>query len=337
MNSVVKTKILIIRFSSFGDIVQCMSTLSAIKNKYPNSEIHWVARSDMASILTLSPLLNKGWHFERKLGLSGLIDLAKVLRAENYTHIYDAHSNIRSRILSLILAPLPFSKHFVRRSKERVKRIFLFNLKINFFPRPFKGMKSYLAPLKSWGIVENSDTDFCQSWQFGALVEKKIERLNLPESFISLVPSAAWEMKRWPLEYWKNLISLCPNKKFVILGGPGDDFCQELEDIDPARVRNLAGETSLIESCAIVEKSDLVVSADTGLIHVADILGVNGLSLIGPTAFGFCTGKHIKTIEIDMKCRPCTKDGRGKCSQDIYQKCLVNITPELIAKEVLRI
>jgi heptosyltransferase-2 len=96
----------------------------------------------------------------------------------------------------------------------------------------------------------------------------------------------------------------------------------------------MAGKLSLMESMGIVKKSNLVISADTGIIHVADLIGTPGISLIGPTAFGFPTGAHIKTLEVDLPCRPCTKDGRGNCSQKVYQKCMVDITPEMVVKNI---
>ncbi|OUR96650.1 glycosyl transferase 9 [Halobacteriovorax marinus] len=319
-----KNKVLIIRFSSFGDIVQCMSTLGVIKSQL-GGDIHWVARSDMSSILSLSPNVDKIWSFEKKAGFSGLIRLAFTLRKENFTHIYDAHSNLRSRILCLFLN----GQYFVRRGKDRLKRIMLFSFRKNLFDWPFKGMLSYLAPLKSWGLEKLGSVEI-QKWNF--------EAVQLPIEFnkdsIVLVPAAAWDMKRWPLNHWKELIRINPSLNFSILGGPSDTFCQELEDIDPLRVKNLAGKLSLIESCKIISLSRFVISADTGLIHVADILGVKGLSIIGPTAFGFATGKHIKTMEVDLPCRPCTKDGRGKCSQEVWQKCLVDITPFMISNQI---
>jgi len=84
----------------------------------------------------------------------------------------------------------------------------------------------------------------------------------------------------------------------------------------------------------LLTKSELIISADTGLLHVADVLGVKGISLMGPTAFGFTTSNFIRTLEIDMPCRPCTKDGRGHCTQPIYQACMVNIAPTIVANEV---
>ncbi|CBW27199.1 putative transferase (LPS biosynthesis-related) [Halobacteriovorax marinus SJ] len=317
-------KVLIIRFSSFGDIVQCMSILPKVKENIPG-EVHWVTRSDMSSLLLLNKSVDKVWSFDKKKGFLGLLKLAWELRKENYTHVYDAHSNLRSRVLSSFLFP----PHFIRRSKERIKRILLFTFRKNYFENPYRGIISYLTPLLKWGIEDARDFKPTE-WDFS--------KLSIPTSFesdsIAIAPSAAWEMKRWPLDYWKRLISLNKELKFTVLGGPGDKFCEELREIDPQRVTNLAGKLSLIESCYIVSKTKLLISADTGLIHVADLLGRKGISLMGPTAFGFATGDHIKTLEVDLPCRPCTKDGRGKCSQDIWQKCMVDITPEMVSSEI---
>jgi heptosyltransferase-2 len=154
------------------------------------------------------------------------------------------------------------------------------------------------------------------------------------EDFIALAPSAAWKMKRWPLSYWKKVIEFCPDKKFIVLGGPEDHFCQELEDLAPERVRNLAGKLNLIESCFAVSRSDMLISADTGLLHVADHMGKNTIALIGPTAFGHPSGPWVKVLETNLNCRPCTKDGRGHCKNKVYQSCLIQITPELVCQNI---
>ncbi|PIK16312.1 glycosyltransferase family 9 protein [Halobacteriovorax sp. JY17] len=317
-------KTLIIRFSSFGDIVQCMSVLNKVKENIPG-EIHWVTRADMSSLLLLNKSVDKIWSFEKEKGIIGLIRLALALRRENYSHVYDAHSNLRSRVISLFLFP----PNFLRRSKERMKRLLLFTFRKNLFDNPYRGIISYLRPLRQWGIKDALDFS-PESWSF--------QNIELSEYFeknsIVIAPSAAWEMKRWPISHWKKLIELNPNESFTILGGPGDRFCEDIRAVAPERVFNLAGKLSLIESCYIVNQSKLLISADTGLIHVADILGRKGISLMGPTAFGFATGKHIKTLEVELSCRPCTKDGRGSCSQDTWQKCMVDITPERVTKEI---
>ncbi len=100
---------------------------------------------------------------------------------------------------------------------------------------------------------------------------------------ITLVPSANWEMKHWPVSYWKELVALLPEYKFVILAGPKDTFCEEIRSPAPERVVNLAGQTSLMESSYIVLRSNLVISADTGFMHAADLFRVPAFALMGPT------------------------------------------------------
>lgn len=330
-------KILIIRFSSIGDVLQCMAVVGSLQQKFPNVEIHWLVRNDIAPILDLDSRIHKVWAFDKQSKLKGLWKLAGKLRKERYSHVYDAHSNIRSNIVKLRVCPfwkrcLGIAPKFALRSKERIKRILLFKFRINLFPKPFKGMISYLSPLKKWGISDFNATPL--KWNFSPTTQEKVQQLvpTSIENSICLVPSAAWELKRWPVDYWKQLILAMPEQNFIIIAGPKDVFCKEIASVAPKRVCNLSGKSSLIDSCYVVYKSALTISADTGFIHAADLFGKKGIFLAGPTAFGFPTGKHIRILQKEMPCRPCTKDGRGNCSQNIHKECLVSLTPDLVAQ-----
>lgn len=117
-------KFLIIRFSSIGDIIQCMNVVNGIKNHFPDAEIHWVARKDMGSFLNMDKRIDRVWGFDKKAGVKGLLRMAKELKAEKFDYIYDAHSNIRSNILKAVLLPpfyslFPRGPHYTLRSKER--------------------------------------------------------------------------------------------------------------------------------------------------------------------------------------------------------------------------
>lgn len=322
-------KILIIRFSSFGDIVQSMSIIPGIKKEWKDCELHWLTKNNSKELLQLNPLIDHVHSFDSKNGLLGLIRLALDLRKKNFNYIYDAHNNLRSKIVLFFLTFMNFSLVKTSRSKERWRRILLFKFGKNTFPKPYRGMISYIKPLEKFGLKFACEV---QKWNFSTETLKGFE---LPPEYICFAPSAAWPMKRWPLEHWKDLAGKLENKNIVILGGPEDHFCQELEDLFKGRVYNFAGKLSLVQSCAVVSSCEFLISADTGLIHVADILGVRGFSLIGPTAFGFPTNENIKTIEVDLPCRPCSKDGRGKCSQDIYQKCMTEIKPDFVKSEFI--
>lgn len=326
-------KFLIIRFSSIGDIIQCMGVISGIKNHFPQAEIHWIARKDMSSFLAMDKRIHRIWAFDKKEGLSGLLKMADQLKKENFDYIYDAHSNIRSNVLKIKLLSFWKSRPAsVLRSKERLKRFLLFRWGINKFPWPFRGMVSYQKPLQKWGI-----TDFYSDYHDWYFPREFSTRLSpyIDSRTITLVPSANWVKKRWPVGHWIDLVRLLPHYRFIILAGPADTFCEAIREAAPDRVTNLAGKTSLLESCYLVNRSQLVVSADTGFMHAADLFGIKTLALMGPTAFGFPSGKQAEILEVDLPCRPCTKDGSGKCKRAVFQQCMTDITPQRVARHIL--
>ena len=325
-------KCLIIRFSSFGDIVQLMSVLPSLKSE--NFNVHWITKKEFAPLVSLSSDVEKVWGFDKNSGVLGLIQLIWSLRDEHYTHIYDAHQNIRSLICTLILRILRRTR-FIYRSKNRWKRFLLFKLRINKFGRDSQGMLSYHTPLRKKDIIKKIMAAPV-SWQFDFIFsQKKREELMAFNNKIVLAPFAAWKMKTWPKQHWIDLVHTLDQEEYIVLGGKKDEFFLEFENLD--NVVNLVGKLSLIESCYLVSSCKLLISADTGLLHVADILGVKGIALMGPTAFGFPTNKNIITLEKPLLCRPCSKDGNGRCSQAVYQKCMVEIDPLTVAKTVKRL
>jgi len=335
-------KILIIRLSSIGDIIQCMSVITGLKNKFPQAEIHWVVRADMQSLVQIDPRIDKLWAFDRKEGFGGVFKLGNKLKNEQFDLIYDAHSNIRSNILKLVLCPFGLCNLFTRnklvtRHKDRLKRLLLFKFGVNLLPNPFRALASFQTPLKKWDVSE-FNTPFTD-WQFPRETEEKIEQLvlkQLPENqkWVTLVPSAAWALKRWPVKYWQELVILRPDLHFVVLGGPGDNFCEEIRSAAPERVINLAGKTSLMESFCAVWHSPYVISGDTGFLHAGDLFQKPGQAIIGPTAFGYPSNPKMKIMEVDLPCRPCTKDGSTKCKIKEDRKCLMDITPRLVARHI---
>ena len=335
-------KILIIRFSSIGDIIQCMSITKGIKHSWPNAEIHWITRKDMSAMLHTDPHIDKIIEFDKKQGISGLFKLAWQLRKERYNFIYDAHLNIRSKVVKSVLSPFILrvfksSPKCISRKKNRIRRVFFFTFNMkSVIKLPFRGMLSFQTPLTKWGIKFNNNLS--KQWRFPEATINKIDNDLLKDFWsdetptITLIPSAAWPLKRWPVSHWMNLIALMPDYKFIILAGPEDSFCWEIEAIAPNRTLNLAGQTSLMDSFYVVSRSHFVISADTGFLHAADLFGIKSIALMGPTAFGHPSGDSVKVLEIDLPCRPCTKEGNRDCKLMEDRKCLVDITPEMVIK-----
>jgi ADP-heptose:LPS heptosyltransferase len=327
-------KYLIIRFSSFGDIAQSLPAAAVIRREDPSAEIHFLTRSDFAEFIKCSSCIDRVIELDRKLGFKGLLKLARSLQAEKYTHLYDAHSNLRSFIVSSILRIYNFHLQYAERSKNRFRRILLFWFNVNRFPKPFRGIESYLHPLKKWFFnVSLPDPLHLQTPDFGAsssILSRIPKDFKLKHSIV-LAPSATWELKRWAIENWRELVRLMPETSFVILAGENDVFCDAIAEGNPENVLNLRGRLSWVDSLQIISESSAVISGDTGILHVADVMGKPSIAIIGPTAFGFPTRASSVVAQVDLPCRPCTKDGRGHCTNSKYKRCLTDIKPEYVA------
>lgn len=329
-------KILIIRFSSIGDVLQCLSVAGALSLRFPDAEIDWITREDLKGLVEEHPQIRRVYTINKvESGLVSLWSLAQILRSQRYDRIYDAHNNLRSHLICwfmygpwMLFGRLRGLK-FLRRSIPRWKRFLLFRFRINFFRQPFSGQRDLLEPLKKWGVPEDSPP--APQLFLKAEDQQKIQGWG---EYIALAPSAAFALKRWPLPHWKSLIQILHDKKFVVLGGKEDGFLKELVDVAPDRVICKAGELSLGASAACIKGSQLLIANDTGLLHMGEQLGKTCIALMGPAPFGFPSRPTTKIMELQLACRPCSKHGQGPCVNPEFQKCLAAITPREVAQQV---
>ncbi len=338
------SKILIIRFSSIGDVTQCLSVPTKLAQAFPDAKIHWVTRGDLSELLRHHPHIHRCHVLDRKGGFLGLWKLILKLRIENFTAVYDAHNNLRSRLLGWFLcsfwlggSPLKRKPILLRRSQKRWKRFLLFKLKRNTYEMPFSGQRDLIEPLVAWGLHKSYPPPpqlFLLDSEDGAVPMKLLP--NSP--YIALAPSAAFFLKRWPKEHWKKLILNLPEFQFVLLGGPQDAFLDDVLAVAPTRVRNLAGKCTLRESAYVVKKSLLLVTNDTGVLHFAEQLGHPCLALMGPAPFGFPSRSTTLVKEKNLACRPCSKHGQGPCyNRTFYHECLAGFTADEIARDVMKL
>lgn len=330
------------RFSSFGDVTQSLSVPSALALRFPEAQIHWVTRADLSPLLRQHPHIHKVWAFDRKAGFRGLWRLIKTLRTERFDAIYDAHNNLRSRILCAGLrAPwdprrIFSSPRFLRRSVKRWQRLLLFRFRINLFEQPFAGQRDLLEPLEAWGIPRFPPPPAPQLFLSRQDEDEALHLLGnfASKPYLACAPSAAHFLKRWPVDHWKELIRTSPSEKFVLLGGPEDVFLQEIAAVAPDRVLNLAGRCGLTVSAAVVRGARVLVTNDTGPLHLAEQLGVPAIALMGPAPFGFPCRPTTKILELKLACRPCSKHGQGPCVNEKYHRCLVDIPPARVREEL---
>lgn len=322
-------KILVIRFSSIGDLTQSLSIPALIKENHPEAEVHFLTRSDFTLLLGNNPFVKKVWSLNRKKGFSEIFRLGQELRKENFDLIYDAHNNLRSF----------FIRHFVSAKIKivkpmfRIKRFLLLQFKINLFEKPFSGQRDLLKPLEKIGILFKLPPP--PLIFFDKITEDKVTALLSKHQltrYLVIVPSAAYSLKRWPLTHWKTMIELNRDKKIVILAGPTDLFTEELNQY--SHVINLTGKTSLLESAAIINRAQVIVSNDTGLLHLSEQLGKKTIALMGPAPFGFPSRESTVILEKELACRPCSKHGQGPCVNPQFQQCMVDLTPSLVQKHL---
>lgn len=319
-------KILIIRFSSIGDVAQALSVPSILRELFPDAELHFLTRKDLAELALMGNELKQQFFYDKTTGFKGLIKLISQLYSEKYTRIYDCHNNLRSNLVTFSLfflnalngTPL----RFIQRPTHRLKRFILIKFKKNIFAKPFNGQMDQLRPLHKWGWNLNLPP---------APVLKISKRTTSPtlafKKYFCLAPSAAYELKRWPAEYWRELILNNQHINFVILGGPQDQFTLEISK-DLANSVNFSGQLSLSQSANLVANSQGLIANDTGLMHIAEQLGVPAIAFMGPAPFGFPARPSTLVLEnTNLPCRPCSKHGQGPCVNSNFQECLRSITP----------
>jgi len=348
-------KVLIIRFSSIGDVTQALSLPAHIKShpkamrsslslsRFPSLsldeankiELHFLSKQEFSEVLSSHPDISRSWFFEKKQGLSGLFKLALQLRKENFTHIYDAHNNLRSRFVGFVVGFAKPQILVLHRKINRWHRFLLLKFKINKFKKPFSGQRDLLEPLQAWGVPFSlPPTPQIFSLEKN---DRQVESLLLAnhfKSFVVLVPSAAYELKRWPLEYFQKLIDLNSSLQFVILAGPHDHFAKALQS---KNVLNLTGKTTLGESLSLIKKARAVVANDTGLMHFAEQLGIPTIALMGPAPFGFPSREKTLILKRDLSCWPCSKHGQGPCVNASFHLCLRDISPQEVSGHLQRL
>jgi len=325
-------KILIIRFSSFGDVTQCLSVPSKLVERFPGAEIHWATKVEFAELLAGHPHIHRVWPLPRHAGPPELTTMGVALKHEHFTHLYDAHNNIRSISVLIWLKLHNWRLKILRKPRKRWKRFLLFKLRTNTYKLPFSGQRDILEPLRAWGVTGDlppapqlfrTDADL-----------RGVRTLVPPGPFVALGPSAAFPLKRWPLEHWQALVAQATTQQFVLLGGPEDHFLDEFQRVARSRVVNLAGKTTLRQSCAVVKLSQLLIVNDTGMLHTAEQQGHPTIALMGPAPFGFPSRSSTRVLERTLACRPCSKHGATPCVNPIFHECLRSISPEEVLEQM---
>jgi ADP-heptose:LPS heptosyltransferase len=300
-------KILIIRFSSIGDIVLTTPVIRCLKKQLPNAEIHFIVKKTFLPVIAHNPYITKIHAME-----SNVRECLPDLRKEKFDYVIDLHHNFRSAQVKRSLKAKSFSFN-----KLNIEKWLLVNLRINKLPN-IHIVDRYFETVKSLGVTnDNAGLDYFIT------EEEKVNTLSRlgvgPGNYHALVAGGSYYTKQIPIH---KLIEICTlsDKKIIVLGGKEDIAIGEsLEKEFSTKVFSACGKFSINQSASIIQQADKVITSDTGLMHIASAYKKDVFSVWGNTIpeFGmspYLPGAKSKILEVkNLKCRPCSKLGYKKC------------------------
>lgn len=310
-------KFLIIRFSSIGDIVLTTPVIRCLKKQVAGAEIHVVTRNSFKSIFEVNPYVDK-LHLHHK----NLKETIAALKQENFDYIIDLHHNIRTLKVKRALGVKSFSFN-----KLNIEKWIYTNFKINMLP-PVHIVDRCMDTVKSFGVT-NDDEGL--DYFIPARDAIQLNHLPLPHqvAYVGVVIGAALATKQLPLHKLQTLCTLI-DFPIVLLGGPEDKASGDaIAALDPEKIYNACGKYNLNESAGLVKQAKLLVTHDTGLMHIAAAFKKPVISIWGNTVPEFGMTPYYGKYRVDnfrfevrgLSCRPCSKIGYKKCPKGHF-KCM---------------
>lgn len=330
-------KILVVRFSSIGDIVLTSSVIRCIKNQLPHATIHFLTKDKFHELVEFNPYISRiiclgnNWN-----------ETIDELKQENYDYIIDLHNNLRTHRLLLALKRTSFSF-----PKRNLKKYLLTNFKWNLLDKNEHVVHRYFSAVKKLGVVtDNGPNDFFTDPK----KELELTQYNLlPKKFVAVAIGAQFKTKRLPIDKLVEIINKI-DLTIVLLGNK--DESKDAETIilkaNQKNIISLCGKLSLLDSASIIKNSGVLLTHDTGLMHIAacfdtPIVAVwgNTTPVLGMYAYTPTNLNQVINFEVDsLSCRPCSKIGFNVCpkkhfdcmqkqnSDDIVQ-AILNAIPKL--------
>ncbi len=333
-------RILIIRFSSIGDIVLTTPAIRAVRRRFPQARLDMVTKRQFAELLETNPHLNHLYQYDARGGLRGLLALGRELRRVRYDLCLDLHNNFRSRLLRVMIGAAEHAAF----SKQIVARTLLVRAKINRYRGILPVAERYLNAAVRFGAQDDgAGLELFPTPEQEARVARLFEDYGLRggEIAVGLGAMAAHPLKQWPLEKFAALgrrLAERHQARLIIFGGPADRRIGEtLARQLPNRPIVLCGGVSLLESAVALKRCAVFVGNDTGTVHLAAAMRRPVVALFGPTVeeFGFYPYRTpARVIARALPCRPCTHTGKGRCRIREYHACMERITVEEVFSAV---
>ncbi len=336
-------KILVIRMSAIGDVVLTLPVIDALEDAFPEAEIHYLIKKEFAELVEGRRTPGEVIPFDRRDGLPGLLELVRLVRGERYDLLVDLHANLRSTAVRM-LGGAWMKRAYRKRSLERM---LLKNLRLNLLSGAPPVMDRYFTALEDFGLSRDGRRPALElSDAHRETAARAIE--GLPSGgLICLAPGAAHATKRWPEErFFEAAAALAGEGDAVALLGGGSEravtarVAGMLSGRGIAHV-DLAGRLAIMESAAVIERSSVLLTNDSGLMHLADALSKPLAAIFGPTTkeLGFTPAGPLAMVveRAGLECRPCSLHGDEQCPKG-HHECMKEVSANEVvaaAREVM--
>lgn len=324
-------KILVIRFSSIGDIILTSPVLRCLKKQVPNAEIHFLTKIDFKDLVAHSPYVDRLHLIEDDVS-----EVLPALKSERFDLLIDLHHNLRTlkvkRALGVDARSFP---------KLNVEKWMLVNLKRDRMPRVHI-VDRYLSTVEHLGVKNDH-----QGLELFIPPEREVTLESLPVShrsgYIALCIGGAHFSKRLPPHKLVELALLIKDP-LLLIGGPEDqEVARQIADAVGSRAFDATGKYDLLGSASLIKQAKGAITHDSGAMHVAAAFGQQTVSVWGNTVPQFGMGpyipQHPERVQIfevsGLPCRPCSKIGFDHCPRGHF-RCMEKQDLEKIAGSVLR-
>jgi ADP-heptose:LPS heptosyltransferase len=312
-------KILVVRFSSIGDIVLTTPILRCIKQQLKDVELHYVTKHNFLSVIDNNIYVDKVFTIK-----DSLKDVIPQLKKENYDYVIDLHHNVRTLRLKTALGKKSFSFN-----KLNWEKFLIVNFKKNKLP-PIHIVDRYFETVQSLGVKnDGKGLDYFINDKDEIDIPSTLPTL-FHEDYNALVVGGSYFTKQIPINKLKEICTKS-SLPLILLGGKEDAaIAEQVYLFHKNKTINLCGKLNLNQSASIIQQANKVITSDTGLMHIAAAFKKDIISLWGNTIpeFGmgpYLAGKNSQILEVKgLSCRPCSKLGYKKCPKGHF-KCMNDI------------
>jgi len=316
-------KVLIIRFSSIGDIVLTTPAIRCLKQQLPGVEVHFLSKRVFRAVTEHNPYIDKFFYYDNNLE-----ELIAELKKEDYDTVIDLQKNVRSHKIRWALKTKVLSF-----KKLRLEKFFLTKLGTNIMPG-WHITRRCLDTVSPLGVEDDG-----HGLDYFIGEKERVKDCDLPLShragFVALVIGASYYTKKLPVP---KLQELCREIEdpIILIGGHEDRREGEaIAAIDPGKIFNACGKFKLNESADLIRRATLVISHDTGMQYIACAFNKRVLAIWGGTSPDLDVepyyGERFLTTQTEqpyqnfvvpgLRCQPCSSYGKKKCPQGHF-KCM---------------